>query len=63
MKRKYKKYNLLCPQVFPQLVPLLLPLTQIALTGSLYTILAVAVERFLSITRFLLLPAPAASAP
>ena len=40
-------------QVFPHLVPLLLPLTQMALTGSLYTILAVAIERYLSITRYL----------
>ena len=44
----FKSYS---PQVFPHLVPLLLPLTQISLTGSLYTILAVAVERFISISR------------
>ena len=43
-------------QIFPVLVPVLLPVTQICLTGSLYTILAVAIERFLAVTRYLLLP-------
>ena len=33
-------------QVFPHLLPWLLPLAQISLTGSVYTILAVAIERF-----------------
>ena len=41
-------------QIFPVLVPVLLPVTQICLTGSLYTILAVAIERFLAVTRYLL---------
>ena len=35
------------------LVPILLPVTQICLTGSLYTILAVAIERFLAVTRYM----------
>ena len=39
-------------QIFPVLVPLLLPVTQICLTGSLYTVLAVAIERFLAVTRY-----------
>ena len=39
-------------QIFPLLVPLLLPVTQICLTGSLYTVLAVAIERFLAVTRY-----------
>ena len=43
-------------QIFPVLVPVLLPVTQICLTGSLYTVLAVAIERFLAVTRYLLLP-------
>ena len=38
-------------QVFPHLLPFLLPLIQITLTGSLFTILAVAMERFISISR------------
>ena len=39
-------------QIFPMLVPILLPVTQICLTGSLYTILAVAIERFFAVTRY-----------
>ena len=38
-------------QVLPHLLPLVLPLTQIALTGSVYTVLAVALERFASVKR------------
>ena len=49
-----KTENLILLQIFPVLVPVLLPVTQICLTGSLYTILAVAIERFLAVTRYLL---------
>ena len=38
-------------QIFPCLVPIILPFAQISLTGSVFTILAVATERFLSIYR------------
>ena len=38
-------------KVLPGLIPWLLPLAQIFLTSSLFTILAVAIERFLSISR------------
>ena len=52
-KRFFPLFFLL--QIFPLLVPLLLPVTQICLTGSLYTILAVAIERFLAVTRLVIL--------
>ena len=38
-------------EVKPRLTPYILPLTQVALTGSLYTVLMVAGERFLNIHR------------
>ena len=34
--------------IFPHLIPVILPLTQISLTISVYTTVAVAVERFIS---------------
>ena len=36
-------------QVFPYIVPTVLPFAQIALTGSIYCTLAVAIERYLSV--------------
>ena len=39
-------------QVFPNLVPTLLPLAQISLTTSVYTIVAVAVERYITVKRW-----------
>jgi hypothetical protein len=36
-------------QVFPHLVPIVLPLAQISLTSSVYTIVALAIERFLAV--------------
>ena len=33
----------------PRLTPYILPLTQVALSGSLYTVLMVAAERFLNV--------------
>ena len=47
--KKSKISNILFPQVFPHLVPLVLPLAQISLTCSVYTILALTVERFLAV--------------
>jgi len=38
-------------RVLPHMVPIALPLTQIALTGSLYTVVAVALERYYSICK------------
>merc|ERR1712227_327239 len=35
--------------VFPYIVPYILPLAQIALTGSIYSTLAVAIERYTSV--------------
>ena len=36
-------------QVFPHLVPLVLPLAQISLTSSVYTILLLAMERCMAV--------------
>ena len=33
------------------MVPVLLPMAEMALTGSIYTILSVAIERFISVIR------------
>ena len=38
-------------QVFPHLVPVLLPAAQMALTGSVYTTLAVGLERLVAVSR------------
>ena len=38
-------------EVKPRLIPFILPLTQVALSGSLYTVVMVAVERFLNIIK------------
>ena len=38
-------------QLFPRMVPVILPMAEMALTGSIYTILAVAIERFISVIR------------
>ena len=40
-------------QVFPHLVPFLLPLAQISLAGSLYTTMAVAMERLITVSRYI----------
>ena len=37
-------------QVLPHLIPLMLPLAQISLTSSVYTILALAMERFMAVS-------------
>ena len=39
------------PQILPVMLPVLLTLTNMALTASVYTTLAVAVERFISVKR------------
>ena len=36
-------------QILPSLLPLVLPLAQISLTGSVYTIVAVALKRFIAV--------------
>ena len=36
--------------VFPPMVPIVLPCTSVAMTASLYTVLALAVERFLTVS-------------
>ena len=38
--------------MFPHLVPVILPMAEMSLTGSIYTILAVAIERFISVIRY-----------
>ena len=38
-------------QVLPHLIPLVLPLAQVSLTSSVYTIVALAGERWLAVTR------------
>ena len=50
----FKKDNLglfkqISLKVFPHLVPFVLPLDQMALTTSVYTILALALERFIAV--------------
>ena len=41
-----------CVQVYPVLVPWALPLAQISLTGSTYTILTIALERLNCVVRY-----------
>ena len=43
----------LLSQILPLLMPVLLGLTQMSLTGSVFTILAVAIERLLAVRRYL----------
>ena len=38
-------------QILPALLPIVLPLAQISLTGSVYTVVAVALERFIAVKR------------
>ena len=49
----FAKYELdiILLQILPTLQPVLLGLTQMALTASVFTTLAVAVERFISVKR------------
>ena len=42
-------------QIYPHLVPACLPIAQIALTGSVYMILAIAIERYLALSRYAVL--------
>ena len=47
----HSKYFLFSAQILPLMLPVLLTLTNMALTASVYTTLAVAVERFMSVRR------------